>query len=99
MNWSERKIIYKLINLKLEHLNDNYKIKMKCYKNSIYDVNLIFNHVCLSNTWVQSLQTKLKNIFEKNMSEYHIIVNVMLDMFFLAHNLFIDELTELHDQK
>ena len=52
MNWSKREITYKLINLRLEHLNNNYKIKMKCYKNSIYNVNLIFDHVCLSNTWV-----------------------------------------------
>jgi len=33
------------------------------------------------------------------MLEHHIIVNAILNMFFLACNLFIDELIELCDQK
>ena len=33
------------------------------------------------------------------MLEYHIVADAMLDMFFLAHNLFVNKLTESHDQK
>ncbi len=33
------------------------------------------------------------------MSEHYIIINIILNMFFLACNLFVDELTKLHNQK
>ena len=33
------------------------------------------------------------------MSEHHTVADAILDMFFLAHNLFVNELTELCGQK
>ena len=43
VNWPSRVTIYKVINLRLNHLNGSDKIKIKCYKNLIYNVDIIFN--------------------------------------------------------
>ena len=43
VNWLGAPNKYKAINFRLEHLNKNYKIKIKCYKNSTYNIDIIFN--------------------------------------------------------
>jgi hypothetical protein len=49
VNWLGRSTTYKTIDLDLKHLNSSCKIEMKCYKNLTYDIDIIFNRVCLSN--------------------------------------------------
>ncbi len=94
VNWLGRKTTHKPIDLGLEHLNGSCKIEMKCYKNSTHDVDLIFNRVCLSNTWIRLLRTKLEDVFGEDISGHHTVADAILDMSFLAHNLFIDGLAE-----
>src|SRR6266568_7792166 len=67
VNWLRAPDKYKAINLRLEHLNKSCKIKMKCYKNSTYDTDIIFNRVCLSNTIVRILCSKMEYIFSEEM--------------------------------
>ncbi len=43
INWLKILDKYKAINLGLKHLNGNYKIEIKCYKNSTYNIDIIFN--------------------------------------------------------
>jgi hypothetical protein len=43
VNWLRSPNTYKAVNLRLEYLNGSCKIKIKCYKNSTYNTNIIFN--------------------------------------------------------
>ena len=43
VNWLGTLDKHKAINLRLEHLNRSYKIEIKCYKNSTYDTDIMFN--------------------------------------------------------
>ncbi|XTI93966.1 hypothetical protein V2W45_1188595, partial [Cenococcum geophilum] len=54
---------HKAINLRLEYLNSSYKIKIKCYKNSTYNTNIIFNRVYLLNATVRTVYNKIEYIF------------------------------------
>jgi len=49
VNWLGKSASNKAIDLGLEHLNGSYKIKIKCYKNFTYNINIIFDRVYLSN--------------------------------------------------
>ena len=68
---------------------------MKYYKNSIYDVNIIFNQVYLSNTWIALLQTKYEKVFREDMSGAHITTEAVLDITLITCNIFISNLAEL----
>lgn len=94
VNWPGRPTTHKPIDLSLEHLNGSCKIEMKCYKNSTHDLDITFNRVCLSNTWVRALRDKVEGVFGEDMPGHHTIADAALDMFLLAHTLFISELAE-----
>jgi hypothetical protein len=84
VNWQDKSTIYKTINLELEYLNKSCKIKIKCYKNSTHDIGIIFNQVCLFNTWVQALWAKLEELFGEFMPETHTTTSILLEIFSLA---------------
>ena len=65
---------------------------MKCYKNSTHDVDIIFNRVCLTNTWVRLLREKLEGTFGENMSGAHTTASAQLDMFLVARTLLVGDL-------
>lgn len=70
---------------------------MTCYKNSTKDIDLIFNRVCLSNTFVGEVRTKLEATFGKHMSGEHTVMDAILDMFSLARNLYGSHLAAPRD--
>lgn len=92
VNWHGRATTHKAIDLGLEHLNGSCKIEMKCYKNSTHDVDIIFNRVCLTNTWVRLLREKLEGTFGENMSGAHTTASAQLDMFLVARTLLVGDL-------
>jgi hypothetical protein len=94
VNWVGLPNSNKAIDLGLEHLNGNAKIEMKCYKNSTHDANIVFNRVCLSNTWTRALREKLEETFGEQSSGKHTVASAELDMFLLARNLFVGGLAE-----
>ena len=85
---------YKPIDLGLKHLNYGCKIEMKCYKNSTYNVDIVFDRVCLSNAQVRELYTKLKQSFGAYMPNFHTSTSALLDMFSLARTLFSSDLAK-----
>ena len=87
-------IINKLINLRLKYLNSSYKIKIKYYKNSTYNINIIFNRVYLSNIQVRALRIKLEYTFSKYISSTYITASIVLDIFLLARNLYSRDLAK-----
>ena len=94
VNWPGRSTTHKPIDLGLEHLNCSCKIEMKCYKNSTYDTDTVFDQVCLCNTWVRELRDKLEGSFGTYMPGNHTIASAVLDMFSLARSLFTSDLAE-----
>ncbi|KAK3081759.1 hypothetical protein LTS18_003025 [Coniosporium uncinatum] len=87
VNWQGRPSTHKPIDLSLEHLNHFCKVEIKCYKNSTHDNDIIFNRICLSNTWIRSLRAKMEDWFGEDMPGTHTTANVVADMFLLASNL------------
>ncbi|XTI91946.1 hypothetical protein V2W45_1250057, partial [Cenococcum geophilum] len=94
INWPNRVIIYKAINLRLKYLNSSYKIKIKCYKNLTYNIDVIFNRVYLSNTWVKALRKRVEAIFSEYMLRTY-TTTILPDMFLLAYTLFTLDLAKL----
>ena len=94
VNWHGRPATHKAIDLGLEHLNGSCKIEMKCYKNSTHDVDVIFNRVCLSNTWMGLLRSKYERAFGEEMSGAHTTAETVLDITLVARNIFIGDLAE-----
>ena len=88
VNWQGRETTHKPIDLGLEHLNGSCKIEMKCYKNSTHDTDIIFDRVCLTNTWIRKLRLRIESIFGEDMSGSHTTNPGELDMFTLARNIF-----------
>ena len=79
---------YKAINFRLEYLNRSYKIKIKYYKNSTCDIDIIFNRVYLLNTIVKILRSKIEYIFSKEILGAYTQVKADLNIFILARNLY-----------
>jgi hypothetical protein len=93
VNWPGKSASNKAIDLGLEHLNGSCKIEMKCYKNSTHDVNLIFDRVCLSNTWVRALRAKLEETFGEFMRGDHTSRSTDKEIFSLARTLVVGDLS------
>src|SRR5438046_71516 len=55
VNWLGCTNTHKAINLGLEHDNGKLKINMKCYQDFTHNTDAIFDHVCLTNTFVGAL--------------------------------------------
>jgi len=62
---------------------------MKCYKNSIYDVNIIFYRVYLSNTWIRALRAKLEEIFKESINGAHTSRSIVIEIFSLIRILIV----------
>ena len=92
VNWPGKESTHKPVDLGLEHDNGKLKINMKCYQNSTHDTDLIFDRVCLTNTFVGALRTRLEGIFGQEMSGAHTTASATLDMFTLARNIFTGDL-------
>ena len=92
VNWPGRSNSHKPIDLSLEHLNCGCKIEMQCYKNSTHDVDMIFDRVCLCNTWIRNLRQSLESVFGVFMPDAHIAASAVLDMFSLARRLLASDL-------
>ena len=67
---------------------------MKCYKNLTHNIDITFNQVCLSNTWVRVLYKRVEAIFSEYMPGTYTTAAVLLDMFLLACTLFTLDLAE-----
>jgi len=87
--------MYKAINLKLEYLNSSCKIKIKCYKNSTYDTNIIFNRVCLLNATVKTVCGKIEHIFSEEILDAYTLASTELDMFLLTYTIYLSNLAIL----
>ena len=92
VNWPGRATAHKPIDLSLEHLNAGVKIDMQCYKNSTHDVNIIFDRVCLCNTFTRELRQHMESAFSPYMPDLHTTRSAVLDMFSLARTLFSGKL-------
>jgi hypothetical protein len=89
VNWHGQRSTHKPIDLGLEHLNGSCKIEMKCYKNSTHDTDITFDRVCLTNTWVRILRTKVEGAFGEYMPGTHTTASTRSDIFSLARKLFM----------
>ena len=65
----------------LEYLNRAVKIKIKCYKNSTYNVNFTFNKVCTTNLTVRTLRSKLEYIFREDILGTYSTANTSSNIF------------------
>ena len=83
VNWLRAPDKHKAINLRLKYLNKSYKIEIKCYKNSTYNTDIIFNQVYLLNTAVKILRSKIEYIFSKEISSAHTQAKADLNIFTL----------------
>ena len=99
INQLSRATIYKAINLRLKYLNSSYKIKIKCYKNLTYNVDIIFNWVYLLNTQVRALYKRLEAIFGEYIPRAYTTAAAIPDMFLLAYTLFTLDLAKLWSTK
>jgi len=92
INWLRSPNIYKAVNLRLEHLNGSYKIKIKCYKNSTYNTDIIFNQVYLLNATVRTVRGKIEYTFGKEISGAYTQASTELNMFLLAYIIYLSNL-------
>jgi hypothetical protein len=72
---------------------------MKCYKNLTYNIDIIFNRVCLSNTWVRALRKRVEAIFSEHMPGAYTTAAALPDIFLLAYTLFTLDLAEPRSAK
>ena len=95
INWLRSPNIYKAVNLKLDYLNGSYKIKIKCYQNSTYNTNIIFNRVYLLNATVRTVCGKIEYIFGEEMSGAYMQASMELNMFLLTYIIYLSNLAIL----
>ena len=95
VNWLGALDKHKAINLGLKYLNKSCKIKMKYYKNSTYDTDIIFNQVCLSNMAVRMLYSKIEHTFSEEILGTYTRAKADLNIFTLAQNLYSGNLATL----
>ena len=84
--------MYKAINLRLEYLNGSYKIEIKCYKNSTYNTNIIFNRVYLLNATVRTMYSKIEYIFSEEILGAYTRASIELNIFLLAYTIYLSDL-------
>jgi hypothetical protein len=94
VNWHGRATTHKPIDLGLEHMNGAIAISLRSFKNSTHDTHIVFNRMCLANTWIGALREKLEQAFGEEMSGAHSTVDVASDIFLLARTIFLGDLAE-----
>lgn len=94
VNWHGRSNTHKPTDLGHEHMNGAIAISLRSYKNSTHDTDIVFNRMCLTNTWMGTLRAKLEQTFGEEMSGAHSTVNVAEDMFLLARTILLGDLAE-----
>jgi hypothetical protein len=92
VNWQGSHSSNKAIDRGQEHLNMSIATSFRSYKNSTHDLDIIFDRVCLTNTWVAALRTILEDTFGENMPGTHTTASVESDIFLLARTLFRGDL-------
>lgn len=92
VNWQGKSNTFKPIDLAQEHLNGACKIEHKAYKNSTHDINVVFDRICLSNTWQHQLRHELERTFGHPIPGEHTVRDATLDMFSRARALFNEDL-------
>lgn len=92
VNQQGKSNIFKLIDLVQEYLNGIYKIEYKAYKNSTYDINVVFDRICLLNTQQYQLRYKLERTFGYPIPSEYTIRDATLDMFSRTRALFNEDL-------
>ncbi|KAG5294025.1 hypothetical protein I7I50_04623 [Histoplasma capsulatum G186AR] len=97
VNWPGKPGSFKAIDLGMEHLNGSCKLEMKCYKNSTKNTYLIFDRVCLSNTWVHQLRRILESTFGRPLTGEHTSAVTKLEIFSMARSLLKDGYTSPRD--
>jgi hypothetical protein len=75
------------VDLGLEHLNGSCKINLKVFKNSTHNADIVFDRICLTNTWVNQLRTKVEREFGEYMPGTHTTHSTAEDMYQRARNL------------
>lgn len=94
VNWPGRATTHKPIDLGHEHMNGNIAISIRSYKNSTHDTDIIFDRMCLSNTYITSLRSAIEQEFGETMPGTYTTAGVETDMFILARKLFKDNLAK-----
>ena len=84
VNWLRAPDKYKAINLRLKYLNRSYKIKIKYYKNSTYNIDIIFNQVYLLNIIVRILYSKIEYTFSKKILGAYTQAKADLNIFIIT---------------
>lgn len=94
VNWPGRASTFKPTDLGLEHDNGGCAISLRSYKNSTHDTDIVFDRMCLSNTFVSTLRKRVERTFGEHMPGSHTTLNVEKDMFSLARKLFLQDLAQ-----
>lgn len=92
VNWPGRATTHRPIDLGHEHMNGNIAVSIRSYKNSTHNTDIIFDRMCLSNTWIGALRNVMEQTFGQPMSGAHTTAGAEADMFMLARKLFKDDL-------
>jgi hypothetical protein len=87
VNWHGAPHSFKAVDLGLEHLNGSCKINLKVFKNSTHNADIVFDRICLTNTWVNALRSQVERIFGEHMPGTHTTHSTALDMFARARQL------------
>ena len=90
VDWLGRRTTFKPIDLSLKHFNGANNVKMKCYKNSTYDIDIIFNRVYTSTTSIHAIRSILKIQSGGNMPGTHTTVDISNDIFNRAYRIWFD---------
>lgn len=90
VDWLGRRTTFKPIDHSLKHFNGANNIKMKCYKNSTYDIDIIFNRVYTSTTSIHAIRSTLKTQFGGNMPGTHTIIDKSNYIFNRAYRIWFD---------
>ena len=62
-----------------------------CYKNSIYNVNIIFDRVYFSNIWIRALRVKLEKIFREFINGVYIFRSIIIIIFSFTRILVVGD--------
>jgi hypothetical protein len=91
VNMSARPDGHKATDLLQEHLNLEIATSLKNFKNSTHDIDAVFNRMCLTNTWIKTVRTKLEGEFGQSRKPNHTTASTAMDMFSLGRKLYLSK--------
>jgi hypothetical protein len=87
VNWGRKPNGHKATDLMQEHLNLEVATSLKKFKNSSHDVDIVFDRMCLTNTWMKALRSQLEREFGQSRNPEHVTTTSARDMFLLGRQL------------